>query len=86
MDTISRNIVDLAADQRTVLEQVVGSPLSDAQRVIIQVVDAEPKPTPTKKPLTVSDYAIFANLDDGLVDELIEATRHRSPGREFDLE
>lgn len=86
MDTISRNIVDLAADQRSVLEQVLGTPLSDAQRVIIQVVDVEPQPTSTKQPLTVADYAIFADLDDEIVDELVNAIQQRSPSREFDFD
>jgi hypothetical protein len=86
MDTVSRNIVDLGPDQRTLLEEMLGTPLTDAQRVIIQVVDSEPKSAPSKKPLTAADYAIFADLDDEIVDELIEAINQRSPGREFDFE
>lgn len=86
MDTISRNIVDLGPDQRTLLEEILGTPLTDAQRVILQVVDSEPKSTPEKKPLTAADYAIFADLDDTEADRLAEAINQRSPGREFDFE
>jgi hypothetical protein len=86
MDTISRNIVDLGPDQRTLLEEMVGTPLTDAQRVIIQVVDSDPKTTPEKKPLTAADYAIFADLEDAEADRLVEAINQRSPGREFEFE
>ena len=86
MDTISRNIVDLGPAQRSLLEELLGTSVTDAQRVIIQVVENEAKEAPAKKPRTVADYAIFADLDDEIVDELIESTKHRSPGREFDFE
>ena len=49
MDSISYSVTDLSADQRLVFESVLGQPLRDDQRVVVQLLgtDADqPNATP----------------------------------------
>ena len=86
METISRNITDLAADERTAIERFLGTQLSENQRIIVQVmdvgVDADGNGTP---PRTAADYAILADLDEAEADRLTNAITQRSPGRDIAL-
>jgi hypothetical protein len=84
METISCNIADLAADERTVIERFVGRPLAENQRVVVQVMDADLDES-AAPPRTVADYAILADLDDAEADRLTEAMTLRSPGRDVPL-
>ena len=84
METITRNITDLAADQRSVIEQLLGTQLTEHQRIVVQVVDADEEGRPSP-PRTIDDYAILADLDDAEADKLTEAMLQRSPGRDIDL-
>lgn len=40
METISRNVSDLGAGERSLMEQLVGHRLSDEQKLVIQVLGA----------------------------------------------
>lgn len=80
MQAITRNITDLAADERTVLEGLVGSRLSENQRVVVQVMDAG-EPGCPGPPRTIDDYAILAELDAETLERFDEALQ-RSPSRD----
>lgn len=82
METISRDIVDLAADERTVMERFVGKHLTEHQRIVVHVCDVDEG---AKALRTAADYAILADLDDSEANQLTEAITQRSPGRDFAL-
>jgi len=84
MEPITRNITDLAADERNIIERFVGRPLSENQRVVVQVLDAETDVN-GHLPRSAVDYAILADLDDAEADRLVEAMTLRSPGRNIRL-
>jgi hypothetical protein len=80
MDTIVRNVLDLSANERHAFEGVLGQPLRDDQRVIVQLVGTEasqpnsaPRP-PLDEMITIKregdvgilpDWcAVFADLSD----------------------
>lgn len=78
MEPISRNITDLPADERTVLERFVGQPLSDDSKIIVQIVNQEPG---AAAPRCAADYAILADLDADESDSLTRAFTERSASR-----
>jgi hypothetical protein len=84
METISRNITDLAADERIVIERFVGRHLTENQRVVVQVLDADVD-TNASPPRTAADYAILADLNDAEADRITEAILQRSPERNIAL-
>ncbi len=84
METITRNITDLADDERIVIERFVGKHLAENQRIVVQVLDAETDVN-GQPPRTAADYAILADLDDAEADLLTEAMTQRSPGRDIPL-
>ncbi|MDC0934813.1 hypothetical protein OAS39_00910 [Pirellulales bacterium] len=84
MEPITRNITDLAEDERTVIEGLVGTPLTENQRIVMQVMDADGDVN-GERPCTAADYAILADLDDSEADQLIKAMTQRSPGRDVPL-
>ena len=84
METIIRNITDLADDERTVIERFVGKHLAENQRIVVQVLDADTDVN-GQPPRTAADYAILADLPDDEADQLVEAMRQRSPGRDISL-
>ena len=100
MDSISYSVTDLSADQRHAFEGVLGQPLRDDQRVIVQLVNPEGLTPPADSmPLrnnTVTikregdvgilpDWcAIFADLSDEEMAELEAAILDRSDSRSFD--
>ncbi|QDU91780.1 hypothetical protein Pla175_52110 [Pirellulimonas nuda] len=81
METISRNTTDLAADERTAIEHMLGAPLDENQRVVVQVFDAD-EGCGAAPPRTAADYAILADLDAGEADRLVDAMLLRSLGRD----
>jgi len=85
MEAISRNITDLAADERTVIERFFGTQLTENQRIVVQVMDVDAGGD-NRAPHTVADYAILADLDDAEASRLTEAMMQRSPGRDIDLQ
>ena len=101
MDSNSYNVTDLSADQRHAFEGVLGQPLRDDQRVIVQLLgtdatqpDATPRP-PQDQKITIKregdvgilpDWcAIFADLSDEEMSELEAAILDRSEGRSIDV-
>lgn len=100
MDSVARDVVDLSVTERHTLEGVLGQPLRDDQRVIVQLVDAEgsksnAKPAPLRDDkVTIKregdvgilpDWcAIFADLSDEEMAELEAAILDRSDSRSFD--
>jgi len=82
MVTVSRNTTDLTADERVVIERVVGTHLTENQRIVVQVLDAEAAHV---APRVAADYAILADLEDAEADLVIEAITERSPGRDTPL-
>lgn len=84
MEPISRNITDLADDERSVIERFVGKHLTDNQRIVVQVIDVATDAN-GQRPRTAADYAILADLDDAEADLLHEAMTQRSPGRDIPL-
>jgi len=84
MEIVSRNSTDLAADERTVIERFIGKPLTEKQRIVVQVMDADVNEA-LARPRTAADYPILADLDDAEADRLTEAMTERSPGRNVSL-
>jgi hypothetical protein len=82
VETITRSIADLAANERTVNEGLVGTSLSENQQIVVQVLDADPDVI-GQRLRTAADYAILADLDDAEAALLIEAINQRSPGRDI---
>jgi hypothetical protein len=88
MESIERNVSDIAAAERQVYESVLGHKLQDDQRVIIQVADAAANGLESPKPqasANIDDWAIFKDLNDEEIAELEAAILDRSEGREFDI-
>jgi hypothetical protein len=83
MVTVSRYMTDLTADERIVIERVVGTHLTENQRIVVQVLDAEV--VDNVVPQVAADYAILADLDDAEAEVLTEAMTRRSPGRDTPL-
>lgn len=83
MVTVSRNITELATDERIVIERFVGKHLSENQRIVVQVLDAADEGT--LPPRSAADYAILADVDDAEAALLTEAMTQRSPGRDISL-
>lgn len=83
MVTVSRNTTDLTADERIVIERVVGTHLMENQRIVVQVLDAEADAH--MAPQVAADYAILADLDDAEAAQLSEAITERSPGSDTPL-
>jgi hypothetical protein len=80
MVTVSRNTTDLTADERIVIERVVGTHLTENQRIVVQVLDAEA--IAHVSPRVAADYAILADLDDSEVELSIGAITGRSIGNQ----
>ena len=100
MDSISYGVNDLSADQRHAFEGVLGQPLRDDQRVVVQLVNTKGTPT-SEEPAAMHDgevtikrdgdvgilpdwCAIFAGLSDEEMAELDDAILDRSDSRSFD--
>ena len=97
MESISYSVTDLSADQRHAFEGVLGQPLRDDQRVVVQVAD-QPKSIvggsdaelrtlqTTSHPHELPDWVtIFADLSDEEIAELESAILDRSASRPTEL-
>jgi hypothetical protein len=100
MDSVARNVLDLTPLERHALEDVLGQPLRDEQRVIVQLVNPDGL-TPPADSMPLRDNtvtikregdvgilpdwcAIFADLSDEEMAELEAAILDRSDSRSFD--
>lgn len=82
MESISRNITDLAADERTAIERFLGTQLSENQRIVVQVMDLDVEGAGNgTPPRSIADYAILADLD-AATTELFDEAIQRSPSRD----
>lgn len=81
METITRNITDLAADERIVIERFVGKHLAENQRIVVQVLDPAEEAGGQAPPRSIADYAILADLDAAALEAFDEAIQ-RSPSRD----
>ena len=72
METVIRHVRDIEIRERRVLERVIGQPLKENQKVIIQVVTlgsqpgAEPHEQATARPGTLPEWC---NVYEGLTEE-----------------
>jgi hypothetical protein len=68
MVSISYSVTDLSADQRHAFEGVLGQPLRDDQRVVVQLVDARGLTPPAEpKPLRDSTVTLKREGDVGIL-------------------
>ena len=85
MESAFRNVVDLSADERQMYESVLGHPLRDDQRVIVQLDDLGAGRTVVSSPNGVGELpdwcAIWADLSDDEVADLETAILERSESR-----
>jgi hypothetical protein len=102
MESISYSVTDLSADQRHAFEGVLGQPLRDDQRVVVQLVNAkvsestdQNSPSTSQKQAKQSvdvdilpdSCAIFADLSDEEFAEIEGAILTRADlSRTFDLD
>ncbi|MEM9354153.1 MAG: hypothetical protein AAGA92_14180 [Planctomycetota bacterium] len=80
MDPITRSTNDLAAEQRSAIEQLLGAQLAENQRIVVQVLDDADTGSAQTPPRSIADYAILADLDAASV-ELFDNATQRSPSR-----
>lgn len=85
MVSITRNSSDLAADERNVIERLVGKHLTDNQQIVVQVQDADTTGRGCH-PQTAADYAILSDLSDPETAMLTDAFTRRSPSRDIPLQ
>jgi len=83
MGTINCDIKDFRAEERLVLEHVVGQPLLPHQRLVIQVVDLAAASPDKQQPLDVQEqvpdwWKIYDGLDEAEIDRLDQAIRQRA--------
>lgn len=68
MHSIIRNVDELAANDRQTLEHLLGEPLCDGQRLLIEVVDSAAAHGPPKEAPSLPHWC---NVYEGLSDEEI---------------
>ena len=66
MESNSYSVTDLSADQRHVLEGVLGQPLRDDQRVVVQLLDAK-TPVPANQSPPAGENATGKSVDVGIL-------------------
>lgn len=85
MDSIVRNVGELSDNERHVYESVLGLPLRDGQRVIVQLAEADvPSATQVAKNGTTTlpaEYTIWADLSDAEIVDLESVVLQRSDSR-----
>jgi predicted RNA methylase len=72
MEIISKDVPQLTADERRAMEHLVGHPLEDRQRLVIQVVEP-----PEKRFDFILSNPPWGNVYEGMSDEEVERA-HRS--------
>ena len=83
MESAIRNVAELSADERHVYENVLGQPLRDDQRIIVQLLDGgQIAPISINGPGELPDWcAIWADLSDEEIADLESAILERSDSR-----
>jgi hypothetical protein len=81
METITRDVRDLPQDDRSALERVIGHVLLETERVIVTVVNLNPKSEslPTAEEEEIPQWwKVYEGLDDEEIDRLDDAIRQRA--------
>jgi hypothetical protein len=85
METITRTVRDLAANERSTVEQLLGHRLLDNQQVIIQVIAAESKPEPLPPGDQLPDWCnVFEGMTDEEIAELEKSIFRSHTSRSFE--
>ena len=69
METFNRNVSDLGAGERSLMEQLIGHRLSDEQKLVIRVLGANPNAELIKA--ATDELPDWCNLYEGLADDQI---------------
>jgi len=81
METITRNVSDIAAGDLQALEHLIGAPLRPSQQVIVQVVERGPSASevlPGAGEAKLPDWCnVYEGLSDEEIDELDAALQQR---------
>jgi hypothetical protein len=81
METITRNVSDIPADDLQALEHLVGGPLRPRQQVIVQVVEKESgrddAPLGISEPRLPDWFNIYEGLSEEEIDQLDAAIQER---------
>jgi hypothetical protein len=81
METITRNVSDIPADDLQALEHLVGGPLRPSQQVIVQVVEKESgrddAPLGISEPRLPDWFNIYEGLSEEEIDQLDAAIQER---------
>ncbi len=72
METVTRNVRDLEATERTAVEQLVGHALRENEQLIIQVVSMDLQEPSHGDPRPVQAVPDWCNVYEGLTDEQID--------------
>ena len=82
METIVRNVGDLARPDRTAMERIVGHALGESQRLIIQVMTLDSLAPPPSQATTLPELPewtdVYKGLSDEEIDDLDTAIRERA--------
>lgn len=81
METVIRNVRDIDRADRPAVERVVGHPLREGQRLVIQVIPPEPPsvaPTTNSAPELPEWTDVYQGLSDAEIDDLDSAIRERA--------
>lgn len=84
MDSVVRNVADLSADERHVYETVLGQPLQNNEKVIVQLVHADHGNGPLRDvggADVLEPYAMWAEFSDEEIAELESEIPDRSNSR-----
>jgi hypothetical protein len=81
METITRNVSEIAPGDLQALEHLIGAPLRPSQKVIMQVVERESNgndvPADSGEPQLPEWYNVYEGLSDEEIDRLDAAIQQR---------
>ncbi len=72
METITRNVGDIPADDLQALEHLIGAPLQPSQQVVLQVIEKECDRNETPPRASEAGLPDWFNIYEGLSDEEID--------------
>jgi hypothetical protein len=71
MNQVTRNVVDMAQEDRRALEHIVGYPLAAGQSVVIQIVPAPSTPA-IRSESSADESPTWWNICEGMTEEEID--------------
>jgi hypothetical protein len=84
METITHNVSDLGGSDRSAAERLVGHPLSDDQRIVIQIESREVATTDNELDSDFDQLPAWCSVYKGLSDDQIDGLE-KSISRRLDL-